>query len=60
MLADQTRSTVKDTILARYVGKIDKCATVPDMVPLTVTVIKELAAEVLTNHFLYLSTVDNP
>ena len=60
MLADQTRSKVRDSILARYVEKIDKCPTLPDMVTPTVAVIKELASEVLTNHFLYLSTVDNP
>jgi hypothetical protein len=30
------------------------------MVPPTVTVIRELAAEILTNHHLYLSTVENP
>ena len=60
MLADQTRSFVKERILAPYVDKIDKCPTVPEMVPPTVTVIKELAAEILTNHHLYLSTVENP
>ena len=30
------------------------------MVPPTVSVIRELAAEILTNHHLYLSTVENP
>ena len=59
MLADQTRSLVKDRIFAQYVGKIDKCPTVPEMVPPTVTVIKQLAAEILTNHHLYLSTVED-
>ena len=60
MLADQTRSLVKDRILAQYIGKIDKCQTVPQMVPPTYKVIKELAAEILTNFHLYLSTVENP
>ena len=59
MLADETRSHVKDTILAGYVEKIDQCPTVPDMVPPTVAVIKELAVEILTNLPLYLTTVDN-
>ncbi len=54
MLVDQTRSHVKDTILAGYVGKIDQCSTVPDMAPPTVAVIKELAVEILTNIPLYL------
>ncbi len=59
-MADQTRAIVKDNILAKYITKIDQCPTVLDMVPPTVTVIKELAAQILTDHFLYLSTVDNP
>ena len=59
MLADEARALVEDQILAYYVSKIDQCPTVTDMVPTTVTVIKQLAAEILTDHFLYLSTVDN-
>ncbi len=54
MLADETRSHVKDSILAGYVERIDQCPTVPDMVPPTVAVIKELAVEILTNLPLYL------
>jgi hypothetical protein len=30
------------------------------MVPPTISVIKDLAAEVLSNHHLYLSSVENP
>jgi hypothetical protein len=60
MLASETRALVKDQILAQCVGKIDQCSTVPEMVPPTITVIKELAVTTLTSHFLYLSTVENP
>ena len=56
-MADQARAQVKDHIIAPYIGKIDQCQTVPEMVPSIVTVIKELAEEILTNHHLYLSTV---
>jgi hypothetical protein len=60
MLVDQARANVKDLILAPYVGKIDQCATVLEMVQPTVTVIRELAKEILIDHHLYLSTIANP
>jgi len=60
MLVDQARAKVKDIILAPYVGKINKCATIPEMVQPTVTVIRDLAKEILIDHYLYLSTVSNP
>jgi len=60
MLVDQARSNVKDLIITPYVGKIDQCATVLEMVQPTVTVIRELAKEILIDHHLYLSTVANP
>ena len=60
MLVDQARSNVKDLIITPYVGKIDQCATVLEMVQPTVTVIRELAKEILIDHHLYLSTIANP
>ena len=60
MLVDQARANVKDIILAPFIGKINKCATIPEMVQPTVTVIRDLAKEILVDHHLYLSTVANP
>ena len=60
MLVDQARANVKDIILVPYIGKINLCATIPEMVPPTVTVIRDLAKEILVDHHLYLSTVANP
>ncbi len=54
--ADQARLKVKDDILFKYVQRIDNCLTVPNMVPPTVKVIKDLTALILTEHYLYLST----
>ncbi len=59
MLVDQEHLNVKDLILTPYVGKIDQCATYLDMVQPTVTVIRDLAKEILIDHHLYLSTVSN-
>jgi hypothetical protein len=59
MLADQTRSLIKDCNFDAYVAKIDKCPTVPEIVSPTVTAINELASEILTNLYLYLWTVEN-
>ena len=51
---------MKDRILNPYVGKIGQCATILDMVQPTVTVIRELAKEILIDHHHYLSKVANP
>ena len=60
MLADETRLLIKNHIVADYVTQIDQCPTVADMVPPTLTVVKELAKEILKNHHLHLETVDDP
>ena len=59
MLVDQARANVKDLLLSPYVVKIDQCASIAEMVQPTVTVIRELAKEILIDHHLYLSTVSN-
>ena len=59
-MGDQASANIKDLILAPYVNRIDQCASVKDMVDPTITVIRELAKEILTDHHLYLSTVYNP
>lgn len=39
---------------------IDKCPSVLEMVPPTITVVKDLAVKILSNHHLYLLSVENP
>jgi len=59
-MGDKASANIKDLILTPYVNRIDQCASVKDMVDPTITVIRELAKEILTDHHLYLSTVYNP
>jgi hypothetical protein len=58
--ADKARQLVKDDILFRYVQEIDKCTTVPHMVPATVKVVRELSTNLLPQHFMYLTNVQDP
>ena len=60
MLPIQYINRIKDNIIFQYIAKIDNCTTMLEMVPPTIKVIKALASEVLTHHYLYLSTEQNP
>jgi len=53
--ADKARILLKDDILFRYVQEIDRCTTVPHMVPATVKVVRELKKNFLPQQFMYLT-----
>jgi len=59
-MEDEASANIKDLILAPHVNRIDQCASVKDMVDPTITVIRELAKEIQTDHQLYISTLYNP
>ncbi len=60
MMPYEIKRHIKDRILMSYVIEIDKCPSASEMVQPTISVIRALASEVLTDHYLYLSTTQNP
>jgi hypothetical protein len=55
MLPFKLKTLIKDRIFSNYLSQIEECATLIEMVQPTIIVIRFLAQEVLTDHYLYLS-----
>jgi len=59
-MVDSTREIVKQAIVAPYLSSIDQCPTKNDLVEPTIATMRELHKTVLTDYYLYLSTIKNP